>query len=166
MKLIKEIYNNVFYLNEHINLIKNDSFETISVKYIKKILLLSFFGALIIFLINLFKSLLYYYIYDIKIEVINFLNYNLSKSVGIFFAYFIILTLGILLIGFILNIFLKDTLIRIYTKIFIALEPIILFGAVPLLIPGLLFWCIQRYIFVSKNIFGLKKIKGTIEQRE
>lgn len=165
MNIIKETYNNTLSIELSLKLLNERNFENNLLIYIKKITLLSIIAAIIIFLINSYDALRYYLFFETNIEIINFINYNIGKSVGAFFIYFTSGMLGITLIGAFINFFMKEKLIKTYSKIFYSLEPIILFGAIPILIPGLFVWSIFRFIWFLKPIKE-KEIKGTIDQRE
>ena len=166
MKIIRNVYNNTIDVKNSINTVKNETFENNTVIYLKKISLLSLLGAIIVFLFNGFNALKYSLFYNTKIETINFINYNFGKAVGMFFAYFIIGTLGLLFFGFIINLFSRERLVLTFNKLYQSLEPIILFGAISYFVPGLIIWSIIRFINISKELKKDLKIKNSIEQRE
>lgn len=166
MNLFKETYKNVIDFRLGIKTLKKKSFEDNTVIYLKKLFFLSLVATFINFFINVFKTTYYYLFFEINIEIINFINYNLGKSLGAFFIYFVTGTLGVIFLGIILAYFLKEKSSIVFSKLYLALDPIILFGAIPILLPGLLIWVIQRFIIISKEFVTKEKIKGTIGQRE
>jgi len=166
MKIIRVVYNNTIDVKNSINTVKNETFENNTVIYLKKISLLSLLGAtdermaimaITISISTNVKPLLF---------IINFINYNFGKAVGMFFAYFIIGTLGLLFFGFIINLFSRERLVLTFNKLYQSLEPIILFVAISYFVPGLIIWSIIRFINISKELKKDLKIKNSIEQRE
>ncbi len=152
MKIIKQIYKNTIEIENAAKEIVRNSFEENTTKYLKKLAMVSFLAGVFVFLVSSAKTTAYYFLYNINIDLLNFLNYNLGRSVGTFFVYFISGTIGLTFAGLAVGYFSKDRLVRCFERMFYALEPVFLAGWVPVLLPGLFVWSGQRYIAIGKKL--------------
>jgi len=148
MKVISNIKRLVLFLKDPASFFKRkekQSLDELLGTYLPLLIVESLLAGLFMFLLNFIKTVIYGFFYKAEINYLGALNYSFGFAASAFFLYLFIGTFGIFFIIAIISQFSKRRLVDMIKKTIICMSPVILFGWITILLPGLIIWTIFLY---------------------
>ena len=148
-------------------IMKQQSFETSLRDYLYLLIVVSIIAGTLYFLISIGRAAYYDIFLDATVQYLRLLNYAAGAMMAILFFYFFAGTFLLFILSmFLLPIYKKAKYTKLLTVIFLALSPVLLFGWIPILLPGLFVWSIVLFIARTRFLIPENAAKGTLRDRQ
>ena len=171
LMIIKRLLKSRFLLlsnpKEGYNEYEKSTLEEVVSEYLKLLIFVSIMSGLSSFVIMIGRSAYFHLFLNADVSYINAFNYAFGQASGSLLFCFFMGTFIVFLISVILNPFFKIKYVVILKTLLISLTPLLLFGWILILLPGIVIWAVFL-LFTGLNMQRNKSNPGknSIEQRD
>lgn len=152
------------FLEEPKAAFKPRPFDPLLVEYLKLLITASLGAAILSMFLSITKAAYFDVFFQADVAYWRLLNYALGQATAIVFLMLFIGTFGMFALSLILQPFLKVKYMHLLQLLLVAAAPVVLFGWLYMLIPGLLLWALVLFVIGRRTSFREKK--HTIMERE
>ena len=143
------------------------SFESVLKDYLKLLIFVGVAAGIFGLLQNLLKALYFDLFLTVDIQYLRMLNYSLGRSVSLLFLYFFSGTFLVFLLTVLIRpFFRKIKYVHLIQLILCSLSPVLLFGWIVFLLPGLFMWSLVLFVQGIRSGMVPKIKKDSILQRD